>query len=576
MAVDLPAPEKPVMITRSVRAEAAGSSDASSSSGSLNCRDSTAYSLTVRADARVTGPVCQHGAVSRRRLLAAAAVVLAVIVPLLVAVVPGPGGAPPTAAASTRPAHGASGIPTSISASVSDTPTGQAMPSGFVGVSIEFKAVQEYTGGNPKAVNPVFVHLLQGLAPGQPPLVRIGGNSTDQTWWPMRGTIPPAGVRYSLTPDWLRTTRALGHALGGKMIVGVNLAAGRPALAAAEARALVSGIGRQYISALEIGNEPDIYTQFPWYSGRGGLTYYARPEDYSLGQFITDYSRWASGIPNLPLAGPAFAELTWLSGLGQFISAEPRLSVLTVHRYPLRACVTDPISAGYPTIPALLSDASASGLIAPLAPYVQTAHTAGLPFRLAEMNSAACRGKLGVSNTFASSLWILDTLFNLAGAGADGVNVHTFPGAPYQLFTFTHGKHGWTASVNPEYYGMLLFAQAFPPGAQMLPVTAPAGPVKIWATRSSTGRTRVVLINKSTTTPAVVSVQVPSAGGKASLESLQAPSVDATTGVTLGGRTFGTATRTGRLGAPRTTPITATAGSYEIAVPAASAVMLTQ
>jgi hypothetical protein len=514
--------------------------------------------------------------VIRRRFLVAAAACLAVVVPVLVAVLPGLGGRQPTAAASTRPAHGAAGIPTSISASVSDSPTGQAMPSSFVGVSLEFRAVQQYTGGDPKAVNPAFVHLLQGLTPGQPPIVRIGGNSTDQTWWPMRGTIPPAGIRYALTPDWLRTTHALAQALGGKMIVGVNLAAGRPAIAAAEARALVSGIGRQNISALEIGNEPDIYTQFPWYSGHGGLTYYARPENYTVTQFITDYSRWASGIPDLPLAGPAFAELTWLGGLEQFITAEPRLRVLTVHRYPLRACVSNPIDPGYPTIPALLADAAASGLTQPLAPYVQQAHDAGLPFRLAEMNSAACRGKTGVSNTFASSLWVLDTFFNLASEGVDGVNVHTFPGAPYQLFTFTHGKRGWSASVKPEYYGMLLFAQAFPPGAQLLPVTAPAGPVKIWATRSTTGRTRVVLINKSTTNPAVVTLQVPSAGGKASLEWLQAPSVSATAGVTLGGRTFGTASRTGRLGAPKTTPITATAGSYEIAVPAASAVMLTQ
>ncbi len=56
-----------------------------------------------------------------------------------------------------------------------------------------------YTGRNPRAVNPVLVQLLRQLCPGQTPVLRIGGDSTDATWWPMRGVIPPGGVTYSLT-----------------------------------------------------------------------------------------------------------------------------------------------------------------------------------------------------------------------------------------------------------------------------------------------------------------------------------------------------------------------------------------
>ena len=41
--------------------------------------------------------------------------------------------------------------------------------------------------------------------------------------------------------------------------------------------------------------------------------------------------------------------------------------------------------------------------------------------------------------------------------------------------------------MHPEYYGLLMFAQAFPPGARLLPVSAPAGPVKVWATEAPTG-----------------------------------------------------------------------------------------
>src|SRR6202044_1846291 len=133
-----------------------------------------------------------------------------------------------------------------------------------------------------------------------------------------------------------------------------------------------------------------------------------------------------------------------------------------------------------------------SGLAQSIEPYVSYAHAHGLAFRVDEMNSAAlarCLGRSGVSATFSSALWALDTLFNMAAIGVDGVNVHTLPGAAYQLFTFTHSRGSWQASVRPEYYGLLMFSQAFPPGAVLLPVAAPAGPVKVWATRAPDGHT---------------------------------------------------------------------------------------
>ena len=83
--------------------------------------------------------------------------------------------------------------------------------------------------------------LLRAWRPGQSPVIRIGGNSTDETWWPIRGMIPPGGIYYRLTKGWLRTTQALAADLQAKLILGINLAAGRPAIAAAEGRALPGG-----------------------------------------------------------------------------------------------------------------------------------------------------------------------------------------------------------------------------------------------------------------------------------------------------------------------------------------------
>jgi hypothetical protein len=466
----------------------------------------------------------------------------------------------------------------SLAVTVSSAERGQAMAPGFIGMSLEYEALQLYTGRDPRTVDPVFVQLLRQLAPGQAPVIRIGGDSADRSWWPIRGVVPPGGISYRLTSGWLRTTQALAATLGAQLIMGLNLAAGRPPIAAAEARAFLQGIGRKYISALEIGNEPDLYSVFPWFRDRRGHFARARGRHYDLSSLIADYKRFRAVLPSVPVAGPALSGPSWMGRLGHFLSTQHGLSIATYHRYPLRACTTDPKSASFPTIPALLADSSAAGLAKPLAGYASVAHAHHVKFRVAEMNSASCEGKAGVSDTFASALWVIDTLFNMARAGVDGVNVHSLPGASYEPFTFSHDASGaWQAFVHPEYYGLLLFNRAFPPGAKLLSVAAPSGPVKVWATSGVDGKTRIIVINKDPTAEHTVQLQLPGTQSEGSLESLLAPSVDATTGVTLGGQTFGPETASGALPEPEVTlPVDPVAGTYSLDVPPASAVLVTK
>src|SRR5262249_11723328 len=208
--------------------------------------------------------------------------------------------------------------------------------------------------------------------------------------------------------------------------------------------------------------------------------------------------------------------------LARVIAAEQKsLALVTYHRYPLRACVKEPSSRGFLTIPALLADGSSSGLADGLASFVSVAHADRLPFRLTEINSASCEGTKGVSDTFASALWALDTMFNMASVGVDGVNFHMLPGSNYELFTVSHSAPGgWQAFVHPEYYGLMLFAKAFPPGAQLLKGSAPGGPVKVWATQDPSGTIRVTLINKDLAAEHDVSVALPQASNQGSLETL--------------------------------------------------------
>ncbi|MGH2873676.1 MAG: glycosyl hydrolase family 79 C-terminal domain-containing protein, partial [Solirubrobacteraceae bacterium] len=499
---------------------------------------------------------CNHGRVLRRRAWLAVAAALAVA--LL---------APFAARADL------------IQATVGASPHGQTMGDGFVGVSFEYRALHQYTGRNPLAIDPVLLALVQGLAPGQSPVVRIGGDSTDGSWWPIPGMIPQGGLYYPITQGWLRTTAAFADDLNAKLILGINLAAGRPAIAAAEGRTLVGAIGRRHIDALEIGNEPDLYGVFPWFQDTRGHIYHARAHGYDLSDYTQQFAQWAHVLPHVPLAGPALSGPAWMPKLSRFVSHAPRLALVTYHRYPLRACVTNPLDPGYPSIPNLLADRSAAGLAAPLAQYVNVAHRHALQFRVDELNSASCQGAKGVSDTFASALWALDTLFNLAAVGVDGVNVHMLPGSAYELFTVSQTSTGaWQAFVHPEYYGLAMFAQAFPPGAQLLPVSwvgATDDPVKVWATLGADGTERITLINKDPLAEHDVQVQALDQTAVGQLETLQAPSVSATSGVTLGGQTFGDETQTGVLGAPQTTPVVPAGSVYTVPLPPASAALLT-
>jgi hypothetical protein len=507
--------------------------------------------------------MCDHAAVLRRALLVAAA---ALVVALAGLFAPArPGFASPTSADADT-----------LSATVATNPSGPSMPEGFVGVSFEFRAVHQYAGNNPLAIDPVLLNLLKGLTPDQQPVIRIGGNSTDDSWWPLKGMIPPGGIYYPITTGWLRTTKALAADLKAKLILGVNLAAGRPAIAAAEGRAYMSGIGRKYIEALEIGNEPNLYSVFSWYKDRRGHVYRSRSRSYKLANYIQQFKQWSKVLPNVPLAGPAASNPKWMGQLGKFVSGAPRLKLVTYHRYPLRGCTTNPKDPTYPSIPNLLQDSSSAGLAAGMKSFVNVAARHHLPFRVAEMNSASCEGAKGVSDTFASALWALDTMFNFAKVGVQGVNFHMLPGSHYELFTVSKTSSGaWQAFVHPEYYGLQMFAQAFPTGARMLNVKAPSGPTKVWATDGADGAIHVVVINQDMTIEHDVAVTLPGQTATGTIESLTAPSISATSGVQLGGQSYGAKTTTGTLPTAGQTPVTPVSSAYTIPAPAASAQMLT-
>jgi hypothetical protein len=382
----------------------------------------------------------------------------------------------------------------------------------------------------------------------------------------------PPGVKYDLNEDWLQVGRALAKAIGGRLILGINLEAGSPPVAAAEARAFLAGIGSAGIEALEMGNEPELYGSFSWYRTPAGVHVLGRPRGYDFQDYLHDFSSFASALPAATIAGPSTGGPEFMRPLDSFLAAEPRVGLVTLHSYPLKHCS----KSSHVTMDELLSDEATSGLANTIAPYVRIAAGHGLGLRIDEMNAVSCGGVRGVSDAFGSALWALDALFELAHAGVAGVNIDTVPGTINELIGSHQAGASWHAEVHPEYYGLMMFAQAAPAGSRLLQLAwqPPAG-VRAWATRARDGHVRIVLINRGSGSH-TVRVRIPSMRGRATLERLEAPSVQATSGVTLGGQSFGSDTTTGRLAGRRQHLTVAPAsGSYTVALPGYSAALLT-
>ena len=502
------------------------------------------------------------------------------------------------------------------------------LPVGFVGVSMEYcemtpsfvESLSRPDGpltANPvvTVANPVLRNLIAGLAPGQRPVLRIGGDSADQADLALHTTHTRIRdcpfKRFPLTAGIIGAIGALAHSLDAQLILGINLKKRSPAAAAAETAALLAAIDPKlpysYIEAFEVGNEPDLLRI---YNSPSGFAEYFHDFE-SLSAAI----RRAAGDPGMALAGPSLGELgvPWINGanVGQWsrlLGAPAHPQLITFHTYPLIHALCPGVFC--PSLANLLAQHSSHGLAEEVAPFVATTPP-GRGFRVDEMNSVTSEGKRGISDTFASALWALDTLFEFEASGVNGVNVQTIPDVPYALFDRI-ASGSWV--VRPEYYGLLTFALASPPGSQLLSVSSEGHALKVWATQTTGGPTRIVIINKGIDARRVVLRGSAIGEGPVTIERLLAPrnedsskcvtpylhtGICATAGITLGGRSFGPPARgresgdrtsSGVLTAPQAAPLSTCASSrlehncvvpgpvagLTVSMPPASAAVLTE
>jgi hypothetical protein len=168
---------------------------------------------------------------------------------------------------------------------------------GFLGIATSLSTIPGLSGP-PTDLDTPFLNLLRDLSPGAPVLLRLGGNSGDNSWWP----IP--GIRerylYTLTPRWGARVHALLTALGAKAIIGVNLKEGPKVdskIASTEVADFNRYVGANLIDAFELGNEPEFYP-LPVVNGRR-----VRGPD-TIPAYAKKFSQVAAELGGVPLATP--------------------------------------------------------------------------------------------------------------------------------------------------------------------------------------------------------------------------------------------------------------------------------
>jgi glycosyl hydrolase family 79 len=462
---------------------------------------------------------------------------------------------------------------------------GAPIPPSFAGFSMEYWAAPSYLGVT--RPNPIFARLMGTLAaPGNgAPTIRVGGNSTDQTWWNPLAAPRPGGIVTDANATWLGAVQRWVALTRTPMMLGLNLALHDPANAAAYAAAIEGAVPPGLLAALEIGNEPDLYTQPRTFRVGSRLITrgQTRPPDYDYADYRNELQDIRGAVeaaaPGAPLAAGGFASSAWEDNEDDLLSQPgPRPLGFSAHTYAMHTCDRSPHRTKVSFAKALLGSNAIAPPVARMAQLAAVASAHGSTFRVSEINSANCGGVHGASDALASALWGTDMLFSLADAGVRGVNLHTFTGAFYAPVDFGLHKGHFAGFVHPLFYGMLLFSRATPEGARLLPVgpNPPTAPLKTWGTVDPAGTRRVVVINKSPVRARRLVLKVPGAGSRAKVERLRGPSIIATSGITFAGRGYGAATPDGKLrGKVVTDRVRRRNGAFRLDMPPASAALVT-
>eukprot|EP00043_Microstomoeca_roanoka_P011423 m.107524 g.107524 ORF g.107524 m.107524 type:complete len:356 (-) comp15191_c0_seq2:41-1108(-) len=285
------------------------------------------------------------------------------------------------------------------------------------------------------------------------------------------------------------------------------------AWAVAHIQAVAQVVGWDTVSAVEVGNENDLFHE-------NGI----RPTNYTYDEYAQEFGQYAhdltsmAGLPQRKIQGGTFCCHTFDSDISSYIKKYGSyMTTFSYHRYPTSAC-----NGGVPKLSDLMSDESTKGQADMVQPWVQDANAQGITFVLGEGNSCSCGGYNNISNTMASALWSMDFMFNLAAVNVSMTNFHGGGEGAYTAIGY-HNTTDEVPDVRPLYYSMLAFTEITRNYSRIFQVDVKStsnAQIKTWAVQDDQGYWRVVIIHKdyTTTTPAQVNIDITAVSNAASAQ----------------------------------------------------------
>lgn len=408
------------------------------------------------------------------------------------------------------------------------------MPLDFTGLSYEMGQLYNQDYFSPR--NTELIHRFRGLSGHG--VLRLGGHLSNITPWEGVGQNDPKqmrGVRHGIEDYWewplvdptvqrnkkgmitrraIKNLRGFLDAVNWRLIYGFNFASGSAARAADEAAAVVDAMGDRLI-AFVVGNEPDGFGDDPFFRAKG----------YNFDRYFAEYETWVktvrAKVPHAPFAGPDTEGKvdTWVEEYARRTKGDAVL--LTSHFYAM-----GPASDPRMTAERLLEKVNPELEKQIAGARVASALAGGTPYRMDEGNSCFGGGKDGVSDAYASALWVADYMLHVACAGFVGVNMH---GGGTGFYTPIESSEKAAAAPRPIYYGMQ-FAQQFA-GFRVAPCALNTV-VNVTAYQGTKGeQVKLAVVNKSTRPVSLRLSQRFQSKRPAERWTLRGPSLDAKEGV---------------------------------------------
>ncbi|HUB86750.1 MAG TPA: hypothetical protein VMB22_02580 [Verrucomicrobiae bacterium] len=409
-----------------------------------------------------------------------------------------------------------------VTLDINTNDAGRLIPPDFCGLSYELKLVLT----NPATAKHYFspknkplINVFKTLGIKQ---LRVGGNTAER-----------AGVAIPDHAD-IDSFFAFVKTAGVKAIYTVRMESNSP-IAAAEVAKYVMDKYKPLVSCLTIGNEPDKAWKYPAY--------------------LADWKKFAAtilqSVPDAKFCGPSATQkhVEWAGDFANDIGGSNYLAYVTQHFYPM--------GGGAAVSNATKAVAGRERLLSPEMYSVYqkfydvfgpTVKAKGVGFRLEEGNSYSGGGAVGVSDTYAASLWIVDYLYWWAEHDALGLNFHTGekvmrglpgPDRPNVYTAFTTAPDGYT--MLPTSYGMKLFNLGSQGRLVPVNIVSNADNVNLAAYATLTNKTLcVTVINKGfgATAPAAnvtINSGMPSARASVIYMSVTNDDITADSGITIGG-----------------------------------------